>query len=269
MKMTCDFCREYLSDTDETCPHCGAKNPHYKRQSNDTPHTIEELKQWYKDHHLPPQSITRFFIGVNTTEPKAFGIYQDGDRFIVYKNKADGSRAVRYDGGDEAYAVNEIYLKLKEQIAEQKANSKKGKNPKRTNKKVSSTDVLRYSVFGVIGLSILIAFGSLMIGPSYGYYRYQDEQYYYLDDDWYIYDTDTSEWNYTEVDKELEKNSDDYFQSHSYQSEYGISDFSETSYYETWEEGQESDDDWDDDWDSDWDSGDSWDSDSGDWDSDW
>ena len=58
----------------------------------------------------------RFFIGINYKKPKAFGIYQDGDQFIVYKNKANGERAIRYQGTDETYAVNELYLKLKSEI---------------------------------------------------------------------------------------------------------------------------------------------------------
>ena len=48
--------------------------------------------------------------------------------FIVYKNKADGTRAVRYKGTDEAYAVNELYLKLKDEILNQKAHQQKHTN---------------------------------------------------------------------------------------------------------------------------------------------
>ncbi len=33
---------------------------------------------------------------------------------IVYKNKADGSRSIRYRGPDEAYAVRALYEKLLE-----------------------------------------------------------------------------------------------------------------------------------------------------------
>ena len=29
------------------------------------PTTIEELKQWYAARHLPPEEVTRFFIGKN------------------------------------------------------------------------------------------------------------------------------------------------------------------------------------------------------------
>lgn len=64
-----------------------------------------------------------FLLASIVNETKAFGIYQDGDQFIVYKNKANGERAIRYQGTDEAYAVNELYLKLKSEILNQKANN--------------------------------------------------------------------------------------------------------------------------------------------------
>lgn len=267
MKQTCDFCGEYLSDADENCPHCGAKNEHYQRTSRETPKTIEELRQWYINHNLPPAEVTRFFIGVDYKKPKAFGIYQDGNRFIVYKNKADGSRAIRYDGGDEAYAVNEIYLKLKEEIARQKANNGKPINVSSGNrsykgkrKKLNKYD---WSVIGVVVGILVLAGIFAALTPNRGYYRYNGHQYYYLED-WYIYD---SGWKRTEVDSELNRNYSDYYESVYYDSDYHTSDFEDTTYYQTWQESQDDDDDWDSD--SSWDSGDSWDSGGSDWDSDW
>jgi len=121
MELKCEYCGAYMSDTDEKCPNCGAINKNHKRVADNTPKTIEELKQWYKDRNLPPYEKTRFFIGMDYKKPKAFGIYEENGNFIVYKNKADGSRAVRYQGRDEAYAVNELYLKLKSEILNQKA----------------------------------------------------------------------------------------------------------------------------------------------------
>ena len=120
MKVTCDYCGAVFEDTVDRCPSCGASNP--KRNVADKkPRTIDELEQWYRDRNLPPSEVTRFFIGLNYTEPKAFGIYKNelGD-FVVYKNKADGSRAIRYEGKDEEYAVNELYQKLKDEIVNQK-----------------------------------------------------------------------------------------------------------------------------------------------------
>lgn len=56
----------------------------------------------------------RFYIGEDFKEPKAFGVFKDTDgNFVVYKNKADGSRAIRYRGPDETHAVNEIYQKMR------------------------------------------------------------------------------------------------------------------------------------------------------------
>lgn len=123
--LVCKYCGSYLNDTDEICPECGAVNEHFKRFTDKAPETIEELKQWYVVHKLPPEETTRFFIGKNIKEPRAFGIYEENGRFIVYKNKNDGSRAVRYEGRDEAYAVNELYLRLKEEILNQKKHNAK------------------------------------------------------------------------------------------------------------------------------------------------
>ena len=109
MKLKCNYCGSFIKDTDEKCPNCGAVNEHLMRSADGIPKTIEELKAFCQKHNLPLKQM-RFFIGENFTEPKAFGIYKDDEgNFIVYKNKADGSRTVRYQGTDEAYAVNEIY----------------------------------------------------------------------------------------------------------------------------------------------------------------
>ena len=126
-EVKCEYCGHLIDDSIETCPFCSAPNPGFGRFSGDAarPRTIEELRQWYADRHLPPENITRFFIGRDVKEPKAFGIYKNENtgEFVVYKNKARGERAVRYSGRDEDYAVNELYLKLKETILDQKAHN--------------------------------------------------------------------------------------------------------------------------------------------------
>ena len=116
MKVKCDYCGSFIEDTDETCPNCGAVNSHLMRSADGVPKTIEELKAFAKAKNLPLEEM-RFFIGIDYKEPKAFGIYEDSDgNFIVYKNKGDGTRAERYRGKDEAYAVNEIYQKMKTEV---------------------------------------------------------------------------------------------------------------------------------------------------------
>ena len=126
-KDRCASCGAFLSSQEKNCPDCGASNPHYRPEDalspggdGEKPRTIAQLQAYCAARGMPLERM-RFFIGVDYREPRAFGIYQDGNNFVVYKNKADGSRAVRYRGTDEAYAVNEIYLKLKSEILNQKS----------------------------------------------------------------------------------------------------------------------------------------------------
>ena len=111
---SCPYCGGTLRSDQKFCPNCGAENPHYVQDTPrriQHPRTIEELKEYCAERGMPLLRM-RFFIGEDRQEPRAFGIYQNGDRFVVYKNKDNGNRAVRYDGPDEAYAVNEIFQKL-------------------------------------------------------------------------------------------------------------------------------------------------------------
>ncbi|MBR5369991.1 MAG: hypothetical protein IK137_01660, partial [Bacilli bacterium] len=77
MKIKCEYCNNYIDDSEEKCPSCGSPNRYYNRVANQVPTTIEELEKWYKDHNLPPYETTRFFIGIDYKDPKAFGIYKD------------------------------------------------------------------------------------------------------------------------------------------------------------------------------------------------
>lgn len=116
-----------IEETSPKCPHCGGVNEMMKRFVEDTPKTIAELKAWYEAHHLPPMETTRFFIGLDYRSPKAFGIYQSNGQCTLYKNYSDGKREVLYQGKDETYAVNELYLRLKQTIMNQKARMIKSK----------------------------------------------------------------------------------------------------------------------------------------------
>ena len=81
-----------------------------------TVYTIDEIIN--QAHRLGmPLDKMRFFPGEDRHEARCFGIYRDdsGD-YIVYKNKSDGSRAVRYKGKDEAKACQIFWDKLEDEI---------------------------------------------------------------------------------------------------------------------------------------------------------
>ena len=260
MKVKCNYCESYIDDFEDVCPNCGAVNENMKRMANGIPTTIEELKRYCVDKNLPITKM-RFYIGENYKLPKAFGIYKDetsGD-FVVYKNKSDGSRMVRYQGTDEAYAVNEIYQKLQAEVLKQRARQASQNQNRSTYNSTYSTSnnsyyeqkmndfssrknsrnkhvpkffliffvimfgssILEFIIFGIVGLT-----GNVLSGSSSYDYSYDYD---------YDYDYDYSggsDWDSSDTDYDYDDNYDD--------------------------------DDWDTDWDSGWD--DSWDSD---WDSDW
>ena len=181
MKVKCDYCGAAIDETMTHCPNCGAALAGANRTAEEQPKTIEELQAWYVAHHLPPEEFTRFFIGKDIREPKAFGIYKNetGD-FVVYKNKSTGERAIRYQGRDEAYAVNELYQRLKAEIVDQKGrqpgSSTKGITPQPMTDKqkkgcgcaVMAAIISIIAMFAIFGKSI----------PN-GYYNYHGTPYYH------------------------------------------------------------------------------------------
>jgi len=254
MKVICKYCDGYLLDTDEVCPHCAAPNEYLMRSADGIPKTIEQLKAFAVSKNLPLQQM-RFFLGVDMREPRAFGIYKDEeDNFIVYKNKSNGERVIRYRGKDEAYAVNELYQKMKTEVVEQKAHQAQNmsmdqqkyqyhknfqsdlrtqrqqnvSNTSKRNSTKSSLITILIIIIAIIVISRMIG-GVGFIGSSgYHNHNYGSGGGYYYD-----YGDNNDDWN-----------DDD-------------------------DSGWFSDDDWDDDWDDDdWDFGGGWDSDT-DWDSDW
>ena len=263
MQVKCNYCGALIEETSETCPKCGAPLSGSHRTAKEQPKTIAELQEWYVAHHLPPEEITRFFIGKNITEPKAFGIYRDGNGdFVAYKNKSTGERAIRYKGADEQYAVNELYQRLKAEIADQKGNRPSSQQPvvdntkKKKKKKGCLIAIIILCVIGILGA----IFDKT---PPNGYYHYNGAQYYHQGSSWYYYDKEKDDWFPSTEEIDIDKKNAKDFQTDQH---YG-KDFESSSWYDS---GSHSDDNdsWDND--SDWDSGsDSWDSGSTDWDSDW
>ena len=241
MKTKCSYCGSFISDTDEICPNCGAVNENLMRSADGIPKTIEELKAFSDKHNLPLKDM-RFFLGEDFKEPKAFGIYKDDDgNFVVYKNKADGSRAVRYQGKDEAYAVNEIYQKMRSEIRMRKQQKPSENDPDvkvgaqrakqaKLKKKRKIADF--FSIFLVIFLIVLYVVLSCVKSPGKGYYNYDDTYYYYDSSSWYYYDDYNNQWEKTySIDDELSKNYKDYSSGSDYSTDFGIDNFNNSQYY--------------------------------------
>lgn len=189
-KVKCEYCGCYLSDSDDRCPSCGAPNKNMQRTAQGTPRTINELKSWYKARNLPPENVTRFFIGKDIKEPRAFGIFEKDGVYTVYKNKSDGTRAVRYSGTDEAYAVNELYLRLKEEILNQKSNNL-SRQYSQQSKGIGKGKRKIVIVTAVIALMVVIVFPivlavNILVGTD-GFMFGHDTDEYYLSDNKDIY----------------------------------------------------------------------------------
>lgn len=279
MQVKCEYCGNEISDNDRMCPFCGAPNDKFKRVANGVPTTIEELKAWAREKNCPLEDL-RFFIGIDYKEPKAFGIYKDetSGRFIVYKNKADGTRAVRYEGDDEAYAVNEIYMKIKEEAL--KATPKQTVVPNPISKEeyepeeyepkkhklsdFAKTQIELTILLCVIMIALLIGSIILTKTPADTYFvntTNQSQTYHNNNtgDDFY-----NSYWG-TTLDNSIWDNESTYNDnSNSY--DYDYNDSSSWSSNGSWYSSDNSS--WNSSWDSGWDSGSSWDSGT-DWGSDW
>ncbi|MBO7702835.1 MAG: zinc ribbon domain-containing protein [Solobacterium sp.] len=259
----CEYCGATLLSTEETCPQCGAPNPNYVPEEEHhhiiQPRTIEELKEYCAERGMPLLRM-RFFIGEDYREPRAFGIYQDGERFIVYKNKSDGSRAVRYQGKDEAHAVNELFQKLLQECHNRGIYPDgKPEGSVRNVKQRSFTKKFLIGFFVIwLGLGAGIAGWSILSHKNDGYYNFGDgTTYYHYGNDWYT-ETDYGDW--VETEPVYEGDISEYFLGENYTSDWGVSDFKASDTYEELRESESSSSS------SDYDS---WDSSDTDWDSDW
>ena len=207
-----------------------------------------------------PLEKMRFFINEDRREPRCFGIYQEADSgyWVVYKNKSDGSRAVRYNGPDEAYAAQELWAKINAEI-----DLRRARRPQKQKK--TAADRLAMALIAAVMAAVIAVAGFLLVRwvsrmPSRGYYLVQEALYYWQDDDWYWYDDGA----WTAYDEGLAY--DDWHGGTYYGTEYPYFEdeaeaFEATDYYV--EPGD------DDDADTDADIFDSWDIGDTNWDTDW
>ena len=204
-----------------------------------------------------PLEKMRFFIGEDRKEPRCFGIYHDdeADRWIVYKNKADGSRAVRYAGPDEAYAAQEIWEKINSEIELRRARA--GASRKAKPMSNGQKALIAMAIAASLAFAGVCAYFAVR-APRRGYYRFNDSILYYQDY-WYFFDDGAGEW-----EEYSAPGGDDWYQDAYYGETYPFEDsadnFSQSEYYaEPQDDSSDSDssifDSWDSfdtDWSSDW-----------------
>lgn len=223
---------------------------------NQRPKTIEELKVFCADRGMPLEKM-RFFIGEDFREPRAFGIYrEEGDRFVVYKNKADGSRAVRYHGPDEAYAVKEIYEKLLSEI-ELRQNGKSGSTWTKKDTRGCLTIILACVLILAV---IIILFNWVHRNEPRGYYHRANQTYYYDYSNWYIYDDIADDWAIWEDAEDWTDEPLEYYLSDNYDDSYDVSNVRDSDIYQSEHESSSSGSS---------SAFDSWDSNDTNWNSDW
>ena len=270
--------------------------------------SIQDILDIAEKHSIPLERM-RFFIGVNCQEEKCFGIYYDNytEKYIVYKNKNNGERVIRYQGVNEAEAAQIIMDKIVEEtnIREKdkdwwehqqnlatssdyvKEYNKEIKN--RNKQSIDFSTIMNGAATTSIILCI-IAFVVLLLAslPRFTYQLYKDYQQssprtgYYLDDNnyyyfnkgvWYFW----NDFEWKKYDGTIDYNNYNY--NKNYSSNYQITDFKESDYYieqntnsnQTYQPSYDYDYDydWSFDWDSSWDDNDFFDVDFGDWSSDY
>ena len=287
----CPQCGALVLPDENFCPKCGAKLEHAEPAqaerplpegvvlnargaqpipeeaepipaTDGVPATIEELQAFCARNGMPLEKM-RFFIGVDYRQPRAFGIYRDGDSCVVYKNKDDGSRAVRYNGPDEAYAVKELYDKLLDECHKRDIwpdGKPKDYEARRRMEKRSSMLLMVLVALLIATVAAFAVFTESRAHRHDGYYRFDDAgMYYHYGDSWY-YDDDYYDWvEVYDVPYDDYEQYGAYYVGEDYDDAWGYSDFRDS---DTWEdlqaEGNTSSSDYD-----------SWDSGGTDWSSDW
>ena len=257
----CPYCGGTVRSDEPKCPSCGAPNANFVENTARTiflPKTIDELKEYCAERGMPLLRM-RFFIGEDFREPRAFGIYRDGENVIVYKNKADGSRAIRYQGPDEAHAVDEIFRKLLEECHNRgiypDGKPAEGAAASKRKKKSDKKFLILFVILWLVVALVSNIWGHYRHRDD-GYYSYGSGVYYLYGGDWYTSDG-YHDWYY--IDDFPAEDYSGYYAGTDYDSDWGVSDFQSSA---MWEQIQEDNSSSSDDYDS-------WDSGGTDWDSDW
>ena len=211
----CTFCDNLMRETDLNCPFCGTPHDPAGGSAPNAPQTMYELRKFADAVGISLERL-HFHLGEDYKGRCAFGMYRDEKtgNFVVYKNKDNGKRAIRYEGPDEAYAVNELYQKLKERISMYRSNPMNRQTDLYKDPKTDLLDMGSTKTGNIIGIIIVIIVTVCMIlfymlsysigivpdsGGSGSSYRYEsdydnDSDYSYSDYD-SDYGSDSGDWS--------------------------------------------------------------------------
>lgn len=244
-------------------------------------YSIEEFKDVFKEFEIDEDKV-RFYLGKYHLAPKAYGIYQIDDDYIVYKIKNNGDTTIRYKGPSEQRACNELYTKFLQEISRRKTLSKKynpyhdeNYTPVRkqeyidsTKNKKQSKNILIFIIiaFIIIDLAIVAYKRNNQNTPQTEYYQYNDDYYKHYNNNWYYWDNTLNDWfifypsydEYYYYDNITDPDDNSYY-NYDYNYDYDYSYDNDYEYYDDYGGGYDEFDSYDfdfgdsySDWDSDW-----------------
>lgn len=242
------------------------KQTEYNRKLPEMVYSIEEFRNVFREFGIDEDNV-RFYLGKYHLSPKAFGIYQIADNYIVYKVKANGETSIRYEGKDEQYAVKELYLKFLQEVSKRTGLNEKYNPYYDPNYKVDNRvkqkeyyekkkKRLKY-VYTFVFIVIAIIVISFIILPKVEskpkYYQYQNRYYSKYNNNWYYWNDISDEWvvfypanseysNYYEIDDP------DYRDYDRYEIPSNGSHDSYSDSFDSYDFGSDGYTDWDSDW---------------------
>ena len=255
IRSVCGSCGVKYSNKLRSCPNCGAQNPSHipveaaTEYSFQMPKTIKELEQLLEKNRLSPSEI-RLHLREDYPGPQCFGIFQDeAGNFVVYKNRIDGTRLIRYQGPDEAYAVSELVQKTLERVEvrralhvvlphengslsvrkDQEKHARSARKSSRAATRRSSNWHITLGLLSPLLISLLLLVVTNWKTTENGYYCYQSSYFYYQSPDWYISQGEC--WYPIVPIQAFSSNCTKYYCSASYSESYGVADFSTSNYY--------------------------------------
>lgn len=243
---------DLAEDAEEFCPLCGAPvvmEEETLEQDNTpeqevVPETIAALRELCVSRSVDAES-RGFFLDSNREHHGGYGIYLDNDGdFVFYKNHSSGEKSIRYKGKDEAYAVRELYGRMKKDGCfpltvkknQPKENSshghhRSGSSGKHRRVQRKKRVVIAVALLLVLAVSAAAVYVWYANQPKDGYYHYHDDYYYLQKGSWYCYNSVMEKWEPVIPEAILMTNHKVYYRSIYYWEGSYITDFKDSGFY--------------------------------------